>query len=48
VTAQFASRRHARPVAARPELVAVYPFEHHLRSFIDGFRRRYLAQRGRL
>jgi hypothetical protein len=31
-----------------PVLVAVYPFEHHLRTFIDAFRRRYLPQRGRL
>ena len=31
-----------------PALVAVYPFEHQLRGFIDAFRRRYLAQRGRL
>jgi hypothetical protein len=32
----------------RAELLEVYPFEHHLHGFIDGFRRRYLAQRGRL
>lgn len=31
-----------------PALVAVFPFEHHLRNFIDAFRRRYLPQRGRL
>jgi hypothetical protein len=31
-----------------PKLLAVYPFDHHLRAFIDTFRRRYLPQRGRL
>ena len=40
--------RGARAPLARPELVELYPFEHHLHGFIDGFRRRYLAQRGRL
>jgi hypothetical protein len=40
--------RGARAPLARPELLDVYPFEHHLHGFIDGFRRRYLAQRGRL
>jgi hypothetical protein len=30
------------------ELADVYPYERHLRAFIDTFRRRYLAQRGRL
>jgi hypothetical protein len=40
--------RGARAPLARPELIEVYPFEHHLHGFIDGFRRRYLAQRGRL
>jgi hypothetical protein len=40
--------RGARDPLTRPELVAVYPFEHHLHGFIEGFRRRYLAQRGRL
>jgi hypothetical protein len=40
--------RGARAPLARAELVEVYPFEHHLHGFIDGFRRRYLAQRGRL
>lgn len=40
--------RGARAPLTRPELVAVYPFEHHLHNFVDGFRRRYLAQRGRL
>jgi hypothetical protein len=38
----------ARWPLADPALVAVYPFEHHLRGFIDAFRRRYLPQRGRL
>ena len=38
----------ARAPLGRPELIDVYPFEHHLHGFIDGFRRRYLAQRGRL
>lgn len=33
---------------ARPELVAIYPLQRSLFSFIDGFRRRYFAQRGRL
>jgi hypothetical protein len=33
---------------ADPALVAVYPFEHHLRMFVDAFRRRYLPQRSRL
>jgi hypothetical protein len=40
--------RGARGPLTRPELIAIYPFEHHLHGFIDGFRRRYLAQRGRL
>ncbi|HTR54814.1 MAG TPA: hypothetical protein VMJ10_29195 [Kofleriaceae bacterium] len=38
----------ARWPLADPALVAVYPFEHHLRAFVDAFRRRYLPQRGRL
>ncbi len=38
----------ARWPLADPALVAVYPFDHHLRAFIDAFRRRYLPQRGRL
>ncbi|HMG21393.1 MAG TPA: hypothetical protein VK607_08760, partial [Kofleriaceae bacterium] len=40
--------RGVRAPLDRPELVELYPFEHHLHGFIDGFRRRYLAQRGRL
>ena len=40
--------RGARAPLGRPELIDVYPFEHHLHGFIDGFRRRYLSQRGRL
>jgi hypothetical protein len=40
--------RGARAALQRPELLEIYPFEHHLHAFIDGFRRRYLAQRGRL
>jgi hypothetical protein len=40
--------RGARGPLTRPELIEIYPFEHHLHGFIDGFRRRYLAQRGRL
>jgi hypothetical protein len=40
--------RGARAPLHRPELVEVYPFEHHLHGFIEAFRRRYLAQRGRL
>jgi hypothetical protein len=40
--------RGVRAPLRRPELVEIYPFEHHLHAFIDGFRRRYLAQRGRL
>jgi hypothetical protein len=40
--------RGTRAPLRRAELVEVYPFEHHLHGFIDGFRRRYLAQRGRL
>src|SRR5213078_299652 len=40
--------RGARAPLARPELIDVYPCEHHLHGFIDGVRRRYLAQRGRL
>ena len=31
----------------RPDLVEVYPFRRHLHRFVDGFRRRYRAQRGR-
>jgi hypothetical protein len=33
---------------SRPDLLDVYPFHRHLYSFIDAFRRRYLAARGRL
>jgi hypothetical protein len=40
--------RGARSPLSRPELVAIYPFQHHLHAHIDGFRRRYLVQRGRL
>lgn len=40
--------RGALAPLGRPELVEIYPFEHHLHRFIDGFRRRYLVQRGRL
>lgn len=40
--------RGARAPLNSPALVEVYPFEHHLHGFIDGFRRRYLVQRGRL
>jgi hypothetical protein len=40
--------RGARAPLSHPELSELYPFEHHLHRFIDGFRRRYLAQRGRL
>jgi hypothetical protein len=40
--------RGARWPLDHPELVSVYPFEHHLHAFIDTFRRRYLSQRGRL
>jgi hypothetical protein len=40
--------RGARAPLSRPELVEIYPFQHHLHGFIDGFRRRYLVQRGRL
>lgn len=32
----------------RPDLVDVYPFHRHLGTFVDAFRRRYRAQRGRL
>lgn len=32
----------------RTDLVAVFPFEQHLRAFVDAFRRVYLPQRGRL
>ena len=32
----------------REDLVAIFPFERHLHAFVDTFRRRYLAQRGRL
>jgi hypothetical protein len=38
----------ARWPLADPALVAVYPFERHLRTFVDAFRRRYLPQRSRL
>jgi hypothetical protein len=31
-----------------PDLVEVYPFHLHLHAFVDDFRRRYWAQRGRL
>jgi hypothetical protein len=32
----------------RGDLVEVYPFQRHLRAYVDAFRRRYRAQRGRL
>jgi hypothetical protein len=32
----------------RADLVEVYPFHRHLHAFVDAFRRRYHAQRGRL
>jgi hypothetical protein len=32
----------------RPDVVDVYPFHRHLHAFVDAFRRRYHAQRGRL
>jgi hypothetical protein len=38
----------ARWPLSRPDLVEVFPFEPHLHAFIEPFRRRYLAQRGRL
>jgi hypothetical protein len=38
----------ARWPLARAELVEIYPFQRVLFEFIDGFRRRYFAQRGRL
>jgi len=38
----------ARWPLAKPDLVEVFPFEPHLHAFIEPFRRRYLAQRGRL
>jgi hypothetical protein len=38
----------ARWPLERDELVEVLPIERHLRAFVDDFRRRYLAQRGRL
>jgi hypothetical protein len=40
--------RGARAPLRRAAWIEIYPFEHHLHAFIDGFRRRYLAQRGRL
>jgi hypothetical protein len=40
--------RGAREPLRRPELAEIYPFQLHLHAFIDSFRRRYLAQRGRL
>ncbi|HUJ61072.1 MAG TPA: hypothetical protein VLX92_21360, partial [Kofleriaceae bacterium] len=40
--------RGARWPLDHPELIAVFPFERHLHAFVDAFRRRYLAQRGRL
>jgi hypothetical protein len=38
----------ARWPLAKPDLVEIFPFEPHLHAFIEPFRRRYLAQRGRL
>ena len=38
----------ARWPLERDDLAGVVPIERHLRAFVDGFRRRYLAQRGRL
>ena len=38
----------ARWPLRRADLAEIYPYQRFLFSFIDGFRRRYLAQRGRL
>ncbi|HTJ46170.1 MAG TPA: hypothetical protein VL463_28895 [Kofleriaceae bacterium] len=38
----------ARWPLERDELIEIVPIERHLHAFIDDFRRRYLAQRGRL
>lgn len=38
----------AKAALERADVVEVYPFEKHLRSFVDAFRRVYLPQRGRL
>ena len=37
-----------RTLLANPALVEVYPFDRHLHAFVEGFRRIYFAQRGRL
>jgi hypothetical protein len=33
---------------AKPDVAEVYPFDKHLHAFVEGFRRVYFAQRGRL
>ncbi|HEY5924087.1 MAG TPA: hypothetical protein VIV11_20545 [Kofleriaceae bacterium] len=37
-----------RTALGAAELVEVYPFDRHLHAFVEGFRRVYFAQRGRL
>jgi hypothetical protein len=38
----------ARAALERSDVVEVYPFEKHLKAFVDAFRRVYMPQRGRL
>lgn len=38
----------AKATLERPDVALVYPFDKHLKSFVDAFRRVYLPQRGRL
>jgi hypothetical protein len=35
-------------LAARPDLIEVYPYERHLRNYVQLFRRQYTRVRGRL
>jgi hypothetical protein len=35
-------------IARRPDLLEVYPYERHLRSYVEMFRQRYRRERGRL
>jgi hypothetical protein len=35
-------------LAARPDLLDVYPYERHLKNFVETFRRQYRRERGRL
>ena len=35
-------------LATRPDLLEVYPYQRHLKNYVQTFRRQYLQTRGRL